>query len=192
VDHDVSNPMNRGPTFSALETQRAALLTDVAGWPAAVLAYRPAPGAWSAPEVLHHLVRVERGILAEAERGLGAPHPRGLRDRLGCALLDRVCRSKRRVRMPASVAARVAPAPAAHLVVVRAEWDATRRDLARFLDRVPALRPDQQRGGVFRHPVAGWMGVPEVLRFFWAHAYHHAFQLARLRADAPRAVRADR
>jgi hypothetical protein len=127
--------MNRGTTFSALEAQRAALLTDVAGWPAAVLAYRPAPGAWSAPEVLHHLVRVERGILAEAERGL-------------------------------------------------AEWDATRRDLARFLDRVPALRPDQQRGGVFRHPVAGWMGVPEVLRFFWAHAYHHAFQLARLRADA--------
>jgi hypothetical protein len=185
----VGTAVNGGTTFGALEAQRAALLTDVAGWPAAALVYRPAPGAWSAPEVLHHLVRVERGILAEAERGLAAPHPRGLRDWLGCALLDRVCRSERRVRMPASVAARVAPAPAADLAVVRAEWDTTRRDLARLLDRVPALRPDQQRGGVFRHPVAGWMGVPGVLRFFWAHAYHHAFQIARLRAAA-RAVRA--
>ncbi len=136
-------------------------------------------------------MRVERGILAQAERGLAAPHPRGLRDRLGCALLDRVCRSDRRVRMPASVAARVAPAPAADLAAVVAEWDAARRDLAGFVARVPALRPDQQRGGVFRHPVAGWMGVPEVLRFFWAHAYHHAFQLARLRAAAPQAAGAD-
>jgi hypothetical protein len=29
------------------------------------------------------------------------------------------------------------------------------------------------------------MRVPDVLRFFWVHAHHHAFQLARLRAAAP-------
>ncbi len=173
--------MTTSSTFHALERQRAALLADVGGWPAAAVAYRPAPGAWTAAEVLDHLVRTERGILAEARRGLAAPHRRGLRDRLGCAFLDRVFRSDRRVRVPASVAARVAPAAGADLAAVRADWDAARADLAAFLG---ALGPGQGCGGVFRHPVAGWMGVPEVLRFFWVHAHHHTFQLARLRVAA--------
>jgi hypothetical protein len=171
-------------TFDALERQRAALLSDVGGWPTAAVIYRPASGGWTAAEVLDHLVRVERGILAAAERGLAAPHPRGVRDRVGGAFLDWVFRSDRRVRVPAAVAAQVAPAPGAELATVRADWDAARRDLARFLSGMPALRPGQRHGGVFRHPVAGWMGVPEVLRFFWVHAHHHGFQLARLRAEA--------
>lgn len=138
--------------------------------------------------MLDHLVRSERGILVAAEQGLAAPHRRGPRDWAGNALVDWVFRSDRRVRVPASVAARVAPAPGADLAAVRADWDAGRRDLARFL---AALRPGQGRGGVFRHPVAGWMGVPEVLRFFWVHAHHHTFQLARLRVAGQGAGRED-
>lgn len=171
-------------TFAVLEAQRAALLADLDGWPTAALAHRPAPDAWTAPEVLDHLVRSERGILAEVRRNLAAPHPRGLRDRLGCAFIDRVFRTDRRVRAPAAVAARVAPAAGADLAAVRAEWDAARAELGGFLAGVPDLRPAQQRDGVFRHPVAGWMGVPDVLRFFRVHVHHHAFQLARLRAGA--------
>ena len=169
-------------TFADLERQRGALLADVGGWPAAAVAYRPTADAWTAAEVLDHLVRVERGILAAAAQGLASPQRRGVRDRLGCAFIDRLFRSDRRVRVPASVAAQVAPRPGPDLAAVRADWDAARGDLARFL---AALRPGEGRGGVFRHPVAGWMGVPEVLRFFWVHAHHHGFQLARLRAAAP-------
>lgn len=171
-------------TFDTLERQRVALLADIDGWPAAAVAYRSAPGTWTAVEVLDHLVRVERSILAAAVQGLAAPHRRGLRDRLGGALVDWVFRSDRRVRVPASAAAQVAPTAGADLASVRADWAAARRDLAAFLGTLPTVPHDQQRGGVFRHPVAGWMGVPEVLRFFWVHAHHHGFQLARLRAAA--------
>jgi hypothetical protein len=174
------------PTFDALEHQRAALLADVGSWPMAAVTYRPAPGAWTAAQVLDHLVRSERGILAQVRQRLDVPHRRGLRDRLGCAFVERVFRSERRVRVPESVAALVAPAPGADLAVVHADWDATRADLARLLT---TIGPEQGRGGVFRHPVAGWMGVREVLRFFWVHAHHHAFQLARVRAAAERASR---
>jgi hypothetical protein len=91
-------------TFDDLERQRGALLADVAGWPAAVIAYRPAADAWTAAEVLDHLVRVEGGILAAAALGLAAAPRRGVRDQLGCAFIDRLFRSDRRVRVPASVA----------------------------------------------------------------------------------------
>jgi hypothetical protein len=166
-------------TFVLLEQQRADLLARVDAWPAAAVAFRPDPDAWSAAEVLDHLVRSERGILTVAERGLAAPHRRGVRDRVGVWFLDRVFRSDRRVRVPASAAAVVRPDRGADLAAVRREWDAARRDLARFL---APLVPGQLTVGVFRHPVAGWMRVPDVLRFFWVHAHHHGVQLARLRA----------
>lgn len=170
-------------TFAVLEQQRTDLLRTVGAWPAADVAFRPTPGAWSAAAVLDHLVRTERGILAAAARGLDAPHPLGVRDRMGTWFLDRLFRSDRRVRIPASAAAGIGPDPEADLVRVTGEWDAARGDLARFL---APLTPSQGRAGVFRHPVGGWMSVSGVLRFFWVHAHHHGFQLARLRAAAAR------
>ena len=56
-------------------------------------------------------------------------------------------------------------------MAIRRDWDATRRDLVRFL--IP-LAPGQLTAGVFRHPVAGWMRVPDVLRFFRVHAHYPA------------------
>ena len=58
-------------------------------------------------------------------------------------------------------------------------WDDTRRELARLLDDAG---PDHLRGGVFRHPVSGWISVEQVVRFFAVHMHHHGFQLARLAA----------
>lgn len=167
-------------TFEALEVQRHELLADVGAWTPAQLAYRPSPRAWSAPEVLDHLVRAEAGILAAARDGVRAPHRVGVRDRAGFAFIDWLFRSDRRVRVPAS-AAGVLPDSAADLAGVRRRWDATRAELGAFL---APLAPEQLGRGVFRHAVSGWMTVPQVLRFFEVHAHHHGFQLARLRADA--------
>ncbi len=168
-------------TFAVLEQQRADLLATVGAWPDGAIAFRPDRHAWSAAEVLDHLVRTERGVLAAAERGLTAPHRRGVRDRVSVLFIDRLFRSDRRVRVPASVAAAVIPDPGVDLGRVRRDWDAVREDLARFL---APLALGELAAGVFQHPVAGWMSVPQVLRFFWVHAHHHSFQLARLRAAA--------
>jgi uncharacterized damage-inducible protein DinB len=165
-------------TLSILEQQKADVLADVSAWSVARLGYRPAPAAWSAVEVLDHIVRVEREILDVAQRGVVNPHRRGLRDRVGVAFIDWLFRSDRRVRVPTSVP-EVLPTPDADLGTVRREWDAVRHDLASFL---APLTDHQLSDGVFRHPVAGWMNVPQMLRFFWVHTHHHGFQLARLRA----------
>jgi len=163
-----------------IERQKAETLALIESWPPARLAYRPDAGAWSANEVLDHLVKVEGEILAAAREGLQNPHRLGVRDRLGFLFIDRVFRSPRRVKVPAS-ASQVLPDPNATLVDIRERWDNTREDLTVFLSQ---LTPAQLQGGVFRHPVSGWMSVPQILRFFSAHIQHHGFQLTRLRTGS--------
>lgn len=166
--------------LSTLEQQKADVLASLAEWPAAGLVHRLTATSWCAVEVLDHIVKVEREILAAAERGLASPHPRGMGDRIRGELLDWLFRSDRRVRVPTSVP-EVLPAADADLATVRREWDLARRELAAFLG---PLTCEQLVPGVFRHPVGGWMSVPQVLRFFWVHTHHHRFQLVRLRASA--------
>jgi hypothetical protein len=166
--------------LSTLEEQRAQVLASVASWSAARLGYRPSPNAWSAVEVLDHIARVEREILTVAQRGLVAPHRRGVIDRVRVELLEWLFRSDRRVRVPMSVP-EVLPARDTDFDTVCRVWELARLDLTRFL---APLSPDQLVPGVFRHPVAGWMNVPQVLRFFWVHTHHHRYQLARLHGSS--------
>lgn len=169
-------------TLAMLEQQRADVLQEISAWSPDHSIYRPAPTAWSAVEVLDHLVRVEREILAATQRGIATPHPRRIRDRVRVAMLDWLFRSDRRVRAPTSVPA-ILPSSQADLATLRHEWAEVRHDLAQFLALLPHDYPDS---GVFKHPVAGWMSIPQVLRFFWVHTHHHRFQLARLRiAESP-------
>lgn len=167
-------------TLSDLERQKADVLGDVGGWSPERRTYRPSPSSWSAVEVLDHLVRVEREILIAARQGLDAPHRRGIRDRLTVAMLDWLFRSDRRVRAPASVPA-ILPSTHADLASVSHEWNQVRGDVREFLTVLPSDRLDC---GIFKHPVAGWMSMPQVLRFFWVHTHHHRFQLARLATAA--------
>lgn len=148
----------------------------VRGWSTAKLAFRPAPDAWSAIEVLDHIVKVEDRITAAARIGLRAPHRIGLRDRLGFLFIDRLFRSRHRVKVPRS-AADVLPDRMAKLDSICRHWVLTRSELD---DLLSSLSPIQFRVGVFRHPVSGWMTVPQILRFFSVHMQHHRFQLTRL------------
>lgn len=164
-------------TFTQLEKQKTEMLATVEGWSATRLAFRPTPGAWSATEMLDHMVKVENGILAGVRQRLKTPHRIGIRDRAGVLLLNRVFRSDRRVKVPAS-AKEVMPGDTPDLNSVLQRWSDGRIELADFLAHTPS---EQFRGGVFRHPVAGWMSLQQVLDFFSVHIIHHSFQLARLR-----------
>jgi hypothetical protein len=167
--------------FASLQRRRGAVLAMVAGWPPARLHHRPAPDAWSAAEVLDHLVRVETGLLAAAREGVRAPRRVGLRDRLGLRVVLRVFRAGRRVRVPASAVV-VLPDPAVDAAGIPARWADAQAALGAFL---AALTPAQHRAGICRHPVAGWLSASGLLEFLDVHAEHHVPQLARL-AEASR------
>ena len=163
-----------------LEEQKTAMLAEVRSWPAELRAARPADGGWSALQVLDHLVRTESGICGVMAWGLRAPRPIGVRDRVGFLFVERVFRSRRRVKMPGSVKEIISPGEELEVGEVEARWDAVRVELRRLAG---CVEPANCRGGVFRHPVSGWMSFEQVLRFLSVHMVHHEFQLERIRAE---------
>jgi hypothetical protein len=56
--------------FRQLESERIRLLTELSQWPPNEINVRPSPGAWSALEVLDHIVRVECETMVEVREGL--------------------------------------------------------------------------------------------------------------------------
>jgi hypothetical protein len=162
--------------FARLEHQKTEMLAGLECWPPDLLTRQPEAEAWCAVQVLDHLVRTETGITARARLGLADPHPVGVRDRMGVALLDRVFRSEHRVKVPAG-ATTVLPAVCPSLLSVLERWERGRRELQGVL-AAPEVATVQD--GVFRHPVAGWMTFEQVLQFFSVHMIHHGYQLRRI------------
>jgi hypothetical protein len=161
-----------------LDKQKAGLLAYVSGWPEELQLARPADGGWSALQVLDHMVRTESGICVVAADGVAAPQRIGVRDRLGFVFVERVFRSPLRVKVPGSVSGLTTPGEELELREITTRWDLTRVELARLADEA-----DGCRGGVFKHPVSGWMSFEQVLRFFSVHMVHHEFQLERIRGE---------
>ena len=173
-------------TVTGLERQKVEILGRVKDWSTDGLAYRPAPEEWSATEVIDHLAKVEQGILAAVRRGMLTPQSVGATDRLRSFLIYLLFRTRARVRVPRA-AAEVLPDRRAELAAVVTRWDATRAELLALVNEVDA---GALNAGVFRHPVSGWMTLPQVLRFFSVHMHHHEFQLQRIAARAEEQPRA--
>jgi hypothetical protein len=162
-----------------LEEQKSAVLAEVGAWPAELREWRPADGGWSALEVLDHLVRTEAGICALVAGRLADPQRLTVRDRVGFVFVERVFRSRLRVKVPESVKEIIVPGEGLELEGIAVRWDAARVDLARVTREAEGCR-----GGVFRHPVSGWMSFEHVLRFLSVHMVHHEYQLERIRSAA--------
>ena len=170
--------MPRNIDLQLLDRRKREILLAVEDWSTERLHFQPSPGDWSAAQTFDHLVRVETGILASAKHGLANPHRLGPRDRIGYWFIDWVFRSDRKVKVP-TAASQVLPAASPDFAVILRDWDETRRDLAEFCGQ---LSPEQQRAGIFRHPVSGWMDLPRIAGFFSVHMVHHQFQLSRITA----------
>jgi uncharacterized damage-inducible protein DinB len=162
--------------FERIERERRAALAALSEWPAESLRFRPTPGAWSAPEVLDHIVRAEAGTIADVANGLERPHPLGKEVRPGIAALREALRCDAKYQVPAD-ATMIHPDTQSALDEVVARWELARQRLRSLLEN---LTPNDTSIGVFRHPFAGWMTVQEVIEHFSDHLYHHQFQLERL------------
>ena len=162
--------------FERLERQKAALLSGISIWSTARLRFQPDPASWSVLDVLQHLVKVEEAFLRAV--GANLPHGRALtlKDRVGALAVLGVMRSPIRVKVPAR-AATVAPEATEDLPLLTVHWDQAREKLGQLLN---VLSPEQFCRGLFRHPVSGWMSVPQGLAFLSAHLRHHEYQVDRL------------
>jgi uncharacterized damage-inducible protein DinB len=141
---------------------------------------RPAPGEWSALQVLEHLVASETGTLGyirkktssgwEPLEVAGPAHTEA-----GEALIERL-RSDERYTAPAILAE---PQGAENYRRLLERWEQLREEMEHFffsLDEefFPRL--------VFRQPAAGQIHLFHTLEFLRYHLDHHVPQLRRIRA----------
>lgn len=162
--------------FQRLEASRARALALLDPHGREALNRPPGPGRWSALQVLHHVVESEAatlGYVRKKMQGGSTLPPAGLASRLRRTAVALALASPLRFRAPA-VAATVPDQvdPAA----LRERWETVRRDLRELLDGFP---PEIEGRLVFRHPVAGRLGLADTLAVLQAHLDHHLPQVRR-------------
>ena len=164
--------------FDALETRRTHLIAELVALAPAQIAFHPAPGAWSLPDVAQHLslvdarttrVLTERRVTGIPRRTLGDVFYRA--PKLGFYFGAHFIRAKMPVKG-------VAPDPPQPLADTAAKWEATRASLAAYLAEIDDARA---RAIVYRHPVGGFMDIFDTLRFLTRHHDHHLRQTVRIR-----------
>ena len=162
--------------FDKLEHQKESLLLELSVWSPEQLSFRPDSNSWSALDVVDHLHRVEKGILAAMRSNLPHGQAVALKDRLGALTVRLVMRSPWRVKVPAATPSML-PGPVTGLATLSERWSATRVHMAKLLDSITPCNP---RIGYFRHPRSGWLNVLQTIKFLSVHLRHHFYQVQRL------------
>ena len=163
--------------FDRLEDTRSKLLARLEGHDRARLNRPRADGGWSALQVLHHVITAEEGTLRYVSKKMqgGTSLPRaGLASRVRLLALQAANVSPIRFKAPGVTAAVPTEIDPDEL---RARWDAVRTGWTERLEGFPDELLDRM---VFRHAMAGLMGLPDALSFLQSHLAHHAGQVERL------------
>ena len=164
--------------FAKLERQKQTMLAELAPWPMERTSLRPGPAEWSALDVLDHLIKVEIAFLRSVRKHLPNGHPITARERLQTMLVISLMKSPLRVKVPAA-SKMVLPDLESDPSGMAARWSLVRSDIGSLLQ---SIQPEQLRCGLFRHPVGGWMAIPNALAFLSAHLSHHRYQIRRIEA----------
>lgn len=162
-----------------IEALRDALLDEVAAAPDATRRRRPTPDAWSALEVLEHLVLAERVVLGPSAQWRDQPSaPRSLRDRVRYYMVRFVLQQRIKVTTPS---AQMRPSGRVSFTQLRTAWLAQQDALREF---VLSLDREGVRRAIFHHPIAGPLTVPQALQLLEVHLRGHAAQVHRLLTEA--------
>ena len=155
------------------------LRTAEALGPAATSA--PAPGQWSAAQVVHHLVLAETGINAYLQKKLASSEQLqrgGLRAKVRSWLLRLALRLPGfRFKTPPRAGIEPATDNLPPLPELRQQWQQVRRQLEQLLNEFPGR---QLNHAIFKHPRSGMLTIGQTLDFMLDHVLHHQQQLRRI------------
>lgn len=152
----------------------------------------PAPGHWSATQVVHHLLFIEGNIIQYVQKKVLADEALP-----GVSLFTRLrARAVRlflrlpgvRFKAPRGVATLTDTGQVPPLPELRRTWEASRRQLERLLNEFPGRLLNR---AIFPHPRSGRITIGQVMDFLLDHLLHHQQQIGRItRALGPAPVAA--
>lgn len=180
--HSIPTRMNNRLHLKLEQLERATehlLATAEALGPDATKA--PAPGKWSATQVVHHLFFVESNILQYMQKKMQSEAllPKvGLFTRLRVKFVRLMLRLPGlKFKAPRGIATLTDTGEVPTLAELRQLWEASRRQLERLLNEFPSR---QFNRAVFPHPRAGRITIYQVMEHLVDHLLHHQQQMDRI------------
>lgn len=136
----------------------------------------PGNGKWSISQILTHLLTSERLSLNYMKKKAQAPVAMldtiGLKDDIRFFLLKLSQHLPVRYKAP-NVVLENTPAPLSFDDLVR-DWEILRTEMHDFLHEID---PDKIDKKIYRHPIAGRLGVVHAVKFMTLHLNHHRPQI---------------
>lgn len=165
--------------FTRSERQRLVLLDSLSKVSTADLNKIPAPGKWSASEIIAHLIVAERLSIAYMKKkiqGVEQVDDSGWREEMKMLLLQ----------LSQRVPGLKFKAP--HYIVentpsftdfesLKSEWDKTRDEFREFLKSISEKHIKRK---IYKHARVGYLNVQHAIIFFGEHVTHHATQIRKL------------
>jgi DinB superfamily len=161
--------------FARIESHRREIIAEADQLTAEQLTFRPTPNAWSALDVVEHLVKVEEAIAERAR----PREPRGpvetVRAKAALGLMRVLFLARGRIRVPVQG---VLPLCGVTLSDLARRWEAAQVALR---ERLETFEPGDWSRPMMRHPLIGRLTPAESLNFLHWHMGHHQRQIARIR-----------
>lgn len=141
----------------------------------------PAPGQWSATQVVHHLLFIEGNIIQYVQKKMQADEalPKvGLFTRLRARFVRLLLRLPgMKFKAPRGVATLTDTGEVPALPELRQSWESSRRQLERLLNEYPGRLLNR---AIFPHPRSGRITIGQVMDFLLDHLLHHQQQMGRI------------
>ncbi|MDB5233874.1 MAG: hypothetical protein JWR44_867 [Hymenobacter sp.] len=141
----------------------------------------PAPGSWSAAQVVHHLLFIEGKITDYLQKKVQAEESMakvGLFTRMRARFVRFMLRLPGfKAKAPRGVATLTDAGNLPTLPELRHTWEASRRQLERLLNEFPGR---QLNRAIYPHPRSGNINIYQVMEFLLDHLLHHQQQMGRI------------
>ena len=161
-----------------MESQKAALMKDLASLDSETLNRKPDAATWSILQVIAHLTKSERGTLQYIRKKTQDPAAlpnAGFLPWLRAGALVVGIHSPMKFKAPATIA----DVPdACDFQELSLSWAEVREDWREFVDAFPTALENKM---IFRHPFVGLLGPAQTMIFLNEHLGNHARQIGRIR-----------
>ncbi len=161
-----------------LDRQLDSLLSELSAYSEAQLNRQPRPDAWSALQVMHHLLLAEQMSMAYVKKKLSynpALKNAGLGGAWRIFLLWVFVHTPLKFKAPKNVSGESLP-PYSTLQATGEAWKNIRKELRDYM----TILPDELfHKSIYRHPFAGLLSLTGMLRFFEWHFTRHLKQIRK-------------
>ncbi len=162
-----------------IESQRSSILNSFRNLTVEKFNRVPAPGKWSAAEVLSHVITAERMSLAYMQKkmpGIEQAAFSGPWEEVKILMLKI---SQRLPGLKFKAPRRVVENTAFYhdFSSIESEWGKVRKELQELLEKFPQ---HAKRKLIYKHPAVGYLNIRHALIFFHEHLYHHHPQLKKM------------